>query len=185
MRFLCSFLGKCNFLTNHCTFWSIENRGAGLVPTSASNSKPKVSPYSVIDIAPIQQQLLSEQSDPPSSPPANESERDIQDVPSSPGLSSGYSVPVPCGYATPSNVPVIPPTYTTPVIIRHFSMDEDGKKRDYSHLVGVGFTIHNLSLFTFLLVSCSLSLLFLKFCHEEVGDKFSCGFGCDEVSCFL
>ncbi|XP_067224054.1 rho guanine nucleotide exchange factor 10 isoform X2 [Chanodichthys erythropterus] len=100
-----------------------ENRGAGLVPTSASNSKPKVSPYSVIDIAPVQ--LLSEQSDPPSSPPANESERDIQDVPISPGLSSGYSVPVPCGYATPSNVPVIPPTYTTPVIIRHFSMDED------------------------------------------------------------
>ncbi|XP_051724414.1 rho guanine nucleotide exchange factor 10 isoform X2 [Ctenopharyngodon idella] len=102
-----------------------ENRGAGLVPTSASTSKPKVSPYSVIDITPIQQQLLSEQSDPPSSPPANESERDIQDVPSSPGLSYGYSVPVPCGYATPSNVPVIPPTYTTPVIIRHFSMDED------------------------------------------------------------
>ncbi|ROJ78857.1 Rho guanine nucleotide exchange factor 10 [Anabarilius grahami] len=102
-----------------------ENRGASLVPTSASTSKPKVSPYSVIDIAPIQQQLLSEQSDPPSSPPANESERDIQDVPSSPGLSSGYSVPVPCGYATPSNVPVIRPTYTTPVIIRHFSMDED------------------------------------------------------------
>uniref|UniRef100_A0A672NWZ3 Rho guanine nucleotide exchange factor 10 n=1 Tax=Sinocyclocheilus grahami TaxID=75366 RepID=A0A672NWZ3_SINGR len=95
----------------------------------------KVSPYSVIDIGPIQQQLLSEQSSPPSSPSANESERDIQDVPSSPGLPSGYSVPVPCGYATPSNVPVIPPTYTTPVIIRHFSMDEDGKKRDYSHLV--------------------------------------------------
>uniref|UniRef100_A0A671MGE9 Rho guanine nucleotide exchange factor 10 n=1 Tax=Sinocyclocheilus anshuiensis TaxID=1608454 RepID=A0A671MGE9_9TELE len=94
----------------------------------------KVRPYSVIDIGPIQQQLLSEQSGPPSSPSANESERDIQDVPSSPGLPSGYSVPVPCGYATPSNVPVIPPAYTTPVIIRHFSMDEDGKKRDYSHL---------------------------------------------------
>uniref|UniRef100_A0A671MEN6 Rho guanine nucleotide exchange factor 10 n=1 Tax=Sinocyclocheilus anshuiensis TaxID=1608454 RepID=A0A671MEN6_9TELE len=91
---------------------------AGVVPTSASNSKLKVRPYSVIDIGPIQQQLLSEQSD----------------VPSSPGLPSGYSVPVPCGYATPSNVPVIPPAYTTPVIIRHFSMDEDGKKRDYSHL---------------------------------------------------
>uniref|UniRef100_A0A9J8BIX9 Rho guanine nucleotide exchange factor 10 n=1 Tax=Cyprinus carpio carpio TaxID=630221 RepID=A0A9J8BIX9_CYPCA len=106
------------------------NRGAGVVTTSASNSKLKVSPYSVIDIAPIQQQLLSEQSGPPSSPPANESERGIQDVLSSPGLPSGYSVPVPCGYATPSNVPVIPPTYTTPVIIRHFSMDEDGKKRD-------------------------------------------------------
>uniref|UniRef100_A0A671MD82 Rho guanine nucleotide exchange factor 10 n=1 Tax=Sinocyclocheilus anshuiensis TaxID=1608454 RepID=A0A671MD82_9TELE len=111
------------------------NRGAGVVPTSASNSKLKVRPYSVIDIGPIQQQLLSEQSGPPSSPSANESERDIQDVPSSPGLPSGYSVPVPCGYATPSNVPVIPPAYTTPVIIRHFSMDEDGKKRDYSHLV--------------------------------------------------
>uniref|UniRef100_A0A671PPB4 Rho guanine nucleotide exchange factor 10 n=1 Tax=Sinocyclocheilus anshuiensis TaxID=1608454 RepID=A0A671PPB4_9TELE len=108
--------------------------GAGVVTTSASNSELKVSPYSVIDIAPIQQHLVSEQSGPPYSPPANESERDIQDVPSSPGLPSGYSVPVPCGYATPSNVPVIPPTYTTPVIIRHFSMDEDGKKRDYSHL---------------------------------------------------
>uniref|UniRef100_A0A673L068 Rho guanine nucleotide exchange factor 10 n=1 Tax=Sinocyclocheilus rhinocerous TaxID=307959 RepID=A0A673L068_9TELE len=95
---------------------------------------PQFSPYSVIDIAPLQQHLLSEQSGPPYSPPAIESERDIQDVPSSPGLLSGYSVPVPCGYATPSNVPVIPPTYTTPVIIRHFSMDEDGKKRDYSHL---------------------------------------------------
>jgi len=95
-----------------------------VVPTS----KAKVSPYSVIDIAPIQQQLVSEQSGPPSSPPANESERDIQDVPSSPGLPFGYSVPVPCGYATPSNVPVIRPTYTTPVIIRHFSMDEDGKR---------------------------------------------------------
>ncbi|XP_016384556.1 rho guanine nucleotide exchange factor 10-like isoform X1 [Sinocyclocheilus rhinocerous] len=101
------------------------NRGAGVVTTSASNSKLKVSPYSVIDIAPLQQHLLSEQSGPPYSPPAIESERDIQDVPSSPGLLSGYSVPVPCGYATPSNVPVIPPTYTTPVIIRHFSMDED------------------------------------------------------------
>uniref|UniRef100_A0A671PNV4 Rho guanine nucleotide exchange factor 10 n=1 Tax=Sinocyclocheilus anshuiensis TaxID=1608454 RepID=A0A671PNV4_9TELE len=101
------------------------NRGAGVVTTSASNSELKVSPYSVIDIAPIQQHLVSEQSGPPYSPPANESERDIQDVPSSPGLPSGYSVPVPCGYATPSNVPVIPPTYTTPVIIRHFSMDED------------------------------------------------------------
>lgn len=81
----------------------------------------------MIDIAPIQQQLLPEQSAPPSSSPANESEGDIQDVPSSPGLPSGYSVPVPCGYATPSNVPVITPAYTT-VIIRHFSVDEDGKR---------------------------------------------------------
>uniref|UniRef100_A0A673L5L3 Rho guanine nucleotide exchange factor 10 n=1 Tax=Sinocyclocheilus rhinocerous TaxID=307959 RepID=A0A673L5L3_9TELE len=114
---------------------------AGDAPVNGTSPNPenlltlKVSPYSVIDIAPLQQHLLSEQSGPPYSPPAIESERDIQDVPSSPGLLSGYSVPVPCGYATPSNVPVIPPTYTTPVIIRHFSMDEDGKKRDYSHLV--------------------------------------------------
>nr|XP_055028117.1 rho guanine nucleotide exchange factor 10 isoform X1 [Misgurnus anguillicaudatus]XP_055028118.1 rho guanine nucleotide exchange factor 10 isoform X1 [Misgurnus anguillicaudatus] len=92
---------------------------------SVASTKSKVSPYSVIDIAPIQQQLLSEQNTPPSSPPATDNERDIQDVPGSPGLASGYSVPVPCGYATPSNVPIITPTYTTPVIIRHFSMDED------------------------------------------------------------
>uniref|UniRef100_A0A9J8D5W8 Rho guanine nucleotide exchange factor 10 n=1 Tax=Cyprinus carpio carpio TaxID=630221 RepID=A0A9J8D5W8_CYPCA len=118
------------------------NRGAGVVTTSASNSKLKVSPYSVIDIAPIQQQLLSEQSGPPSSPPANESERGIQDVLSSPGLPSGYSVPVPCGYATPSNVPVIPPTYTTPVIIRHFSMDEDGKKRDIPTCFHFIYSLH-------------------------------------------
>uniref|UniRef100_A0A8C6Q0M8 Rho guanine nucleotide exchange factor 10 n=1 Tax=Nothobranchius furzeri TaxID=105023 RepID=A0A8C6Q0M8_NOTFU len=45
----------------------------------------------------------------------------------SPGVTSGYSVPVPCGYATPSGVPLITPTYTTPVIIRHLSVDEDGK----------------------------------------------------------
>ncbi|XP_051502027.1 rho guanine nucleotide exchange factor 10-like isoform X2 [Myxocyprinus asiaticus] len=101
------------------------NKVVSVVPTPASTSKPKVSPYSVIDIAPIKQHLLSEQSAPPSSPPVNESEGNIQDVPSSPGLPSGYSVPVSCGYATPSNVPVIPPAYTTPVIIRHFSMDED------------------------------------------------------------
>uniref|UniRef100_A0A672IDR8 Rho guanine nucleotide exchange factor 10 n=1 Tax=Salarias fasciatus TaxID=181472 RepID=A0A672IDR8_SALFA len=41
------------------------------------------------------------------------------------GITSGYSVPVPCGYATPSGVPLITPTYTTPVIIRHLSVDED------------------------------------------------------------
>uniref|UniRef100_A0A671XN12 Rho guanine nucleotide exchange factor 10 n=1 Tax=Sparus aurata TaxID=8175 RepID=A0A671XN12_SPAAU len=41
------------------------------------------------------------------------------------GITSGYSVPVPCGYATPSGVPLITPAYTTPVIIRHLSVDED------------------------------------------------------------
>ncbi len=169
-----------------------------MVTTSASNSKLKVNPYSVIDIAPIQQQLLSEQSSPHSSPPANESERDIQDVPSIPGLPSGYSVPVPCSYATPSNVPVIPPTYTTPVIIRHFSMDEDGKREIIPPCFHFIYSLHwsgwnrgspspyMPSLFTFLaltsFLSCALSLFF---CHEEVGDYFSCGFGCDDVSCFL
>ena len=41
-------------------------------------------------------------------------------------VSPGYAIPVPCGYATPSGVPLITPTYTTPVIIRHLSMDEEG-----------------------------------------------------------
>uniref|UniRef100_A0A671PTP0 Rho guanine nucleotide exchange factor 10 n=1 Tax=Sinocyclocheilus anshuiensis TaxID=1608454 RepID=A0A671PTP0_9TELE len=114
---------------------------AGDAPVNGTSSNPenlltaelKVSPYSVIDIAPIQQHLVSD----------------------SPGLPSGYSVPVPCGYATPSNVPVIPPTYTTPVIIRHFSMDEDGKKRDYSHL----FPFH---LFSPLI--CGISSVFSEEC---------------------
>uniref|UniRef100_A0A4W4E3J3 Rho guanine nucleotide exchange factor 10 n=1 Tax=Electrophorus electricus TaxID=8005 RepID=A0A4W4E3J3_ELEEL len=69
---------------------------------SGRDPQPKASPYSVIDIAPF------------------------QEVPSSPGVPSGYSVPVPCGYATPSSVPVIVPAYTTPIIIRHLSVD-DGK----------------------------------------------------------
>uniref|UniRef100_A0A669DYE3 Rho guanine nucleotide exchange factor 10 n=1 Tax=Oreochromis niloticus TaxID=8128 RepID=A0A669DYE3_ORENI len=65
-----------------------------------SSSQGKVNPYSVIDITSFQQQH-----------PA--------------GIASGYSVPVPCGYATPSGVPLITPAYTTPVIIRHLSVDED------------------------------------------------------------
>lgn len=57
-----------------------------------------------------------------------EQEGEAQDIHTNPaGITSGYSVPVPCGYATPSGVPLITPTYTTPVIIRHLSMDEDGK----------------------------------------------------------
>ncbi|XP_046711288.1 rho guanine nucleotide exchange factor 10 isoform X2 [Silurus meridionalis] len=80
-------------------------------------SQPKVNPYSVIDISPESPPLFSS--------PANGNEDDGQEVPSSPVVPSGYSVPVPCGYATPSNVPIITPTYTTPVIIRHFSVDEE------------------------------------------------------------
>uniref|UniRef100_A0A3B3XBU5 Rho guanine nucleotide exchange factor 10 n=1 Tax=Poecilia mexicana TaxID=48701 RepID=A0A3B3XBU5_9TELE len=66
-----------------------------------TSSQSKVNPYSVIDITPIQLQQEH--------------------------ITSGYSVPVPCGYATPSGVPLITPAYTTPVIIRHLSVDEDGK----------------------------------------------------------
>uniref|UniRef100_A0A8C7TML6 Rho guanine nucleotide exchange factor 10 n=1 Tax=Oncorhynchus mykiss TaxID=8022 RepID=A0A8C7TML6_ONCMY len=67
----------------------------------------KVNPYSVIDITPDVS---------PTSPPC---------------VPPGYSVPVPCGYATPSGVPLITPAYTTPIIIRHFSLDEDGKGRTH------------------------------------------------------
>uniref|UniRef100_A0A3Q3Q925 Rho guanine nucleotide exchange factor 10 n=1 Tax=Monopterus albus TaxID=43700 RepID=A0A3Q3Q925_MONAL len=65
-----------------------------------TSSQGKVNPYSVIDITSLQQAELQQH---------------------------GYSVPVPCGYATPSGVPLITPAYTTPVIFRHLSVDEDGK----------------------------------------------------------
>ncbi|XP_030643315.1 rho guanine nucleotide exchange factor 10 [Chanos chanos] len=95
-------------------------------PVSRVTTQPKVSPYSVIDITPLQQQLQPQQSPPPSAiPPASEKEVGAHDVNSSAGVPSGYSVPVPCGYTVPSNVPVITPAYTTPVIIRHLSVDED------------------------------------------------------------
>ncbi|XP_018588130.2 rho guanine nucleotide exchange factor 10 isoform X2 [Scleropages formosus] len=80
-------------------------------------SQGKTSPYSVIDIAPVQQRQPSSCSP--------EMGGDIPEEPSIPRIPPGYSVPPPCGYAVPSNVPVITPTYTAPVIIRHFSMDED------------------------------------------------------------
>ncbi|KAJ7422578.1 Rho guanine nucleotide exchange factor 10 [Pitangus sulphuratus] len=75
----------------------------------------KVNPYSVINISPIQDQ------DPSSSP-----EPSPQDECASPNLSAGYSVPVPCGYAVPSNLPLILPAYSSPVIIRSVSVDEEG-----------------------------------------------------------
>ncbi|XP_068577726.1 rho guanine nucleotide exchange factor 10 isoform X2 [Cebidichthys violaceus] len=103
-----------------------------------SSSQGKVNPYSVIDITPLQLQQLEQQHGPspsPSSPSSSaacsptepkEPEGESQAIPSSPvGITSGYSVPVPCGYATPSGVPLITPTYTTPVLIRHLSVDED------------------------------------------------------------
>lgn len=72
----------------------------------------RVNPYSVITISPMQEE--------PSSPDPNP-----QDGSVSPTLSSGYSVPVPCGYAVPSNLPLIFPAYTSPVIIRSLSVEEE------------------------------------------------------------
>ncbi|XP_053489679.1 rho guanine nucleotide exchange factor 10 isoform X1 [Ictalurus furcatus] len=96
-------------------------------------SRRKVNPYSVIDISPDSPPALFS--------PANGNEGDAQDVPSSPIVPSGYMVPVPCGYASPSNVPIITPAYTTPVIIRHFSVDEEVS------IVGAGHTLTD-SVFT-------------------------------------
>ncbi|XP_043366283.1 rho guanine nucleotide exchange factor 10 isoform X3 [Dermochelys coriacea] len=83
-----------------------ESRAEG-VPT-------KVNPYSVINISPIQEEDHS------SSPEPNP-----QDENASPNLSGGYSVPVPCGYAVPSNLPLMLPAYSSPVIIRSVSVDEE------------------------------------------------------------
>lgn len=85
----------------------------------APGPQGKVNPYSVIDIAPLQQQP---------SPPSLETEAvSPSDAPPSPRAPPGYAVPPHRDYAVPSNVPAIAPAYTTPVIIRHLSADEDGK----------------------------------------------------------
>ncbi|XP_028906767.1 rho guanine nucleotide exchange factor 10 isoform X1 [Ornithorhynchus anatinus] len=83
--------------------------------TSRAVFPAKVNPYSVIDITPIQEmeQALSPESNAQGESP-------------SPTVPSGYSVPVPCGYAVPSNLPLILPAYTSPVIIRNVSVDEEG-----------------------------------------------------------
>lgn len=103
-------------------------------PQSAprNTSQSKVSPYSVIEINPLLHQLPEQQHEPLTSaaPPAEskDQDREAEDGQTSPaGITSVYSVPVPPGYATPSNVPLITPAYTTPVIIRHLSVDDDGK----------------------------------------------------------
>ncbi|XP_034051320.1 rho guanine nucleotide exchange factor 10 isoform X2 [Thalassophryne amazonica] len=85
-----------------------------------TTSQAKANPYSVIDIAPRQQPQQGPSPSDSSALEPKEPEGGAQDV-----HTSGYSVPVPCGYATPSSVPLITPAYTTPVIIRHLSMDED------------------------------------------------------------
>ncbi|XP_027696219.1 rho guanine nucleotide exchange factor 10 isoform X4 [Vombatus ursinus] len=73
----------------------------------------KVNPYSVINITPFQEK---EQLSPD---PSAEEES------SSPSVPSVYSVPVPCGYAVPSNLPLILPAYSSPIIIRTLSVDEE------------------------------------------------------------
>nr|XP_040055874.1 rho guanine nucleotide exchange factor 10 isoform X2 [Gasterosteus aculeatus aculeatus] len=97
-----------------------------------SSPRGKVNPYSVIDITPLQLQPPEQQQHHGPSSAANsptepeEPEGDPQDIPSGPaGPPPGHPAPVPCGYATPSGVPLITPAYTTPVIIRHLSVDED------------------------------------------------------------
>lgn len=82
---------------------------------TAEDAPRKVNPYSVINISPMQEK------DPSSSPDPSP-----QDEPASPNVSSGYSVPVPCGYAVPSNLPLMLPAYSSPVIIRSVSVDEEG-----------------------------------------------------------
>ncbi|KAM6150008.1 rho guanine nucleotide exchange factor 10 isoform 2-T2 [Erethizon dorsatum] len=73
----------------------------------------KVNPYSVIDITPLQEDTL-----PPSDPPAEEDGVGLH-------VPSGYLVPVPCGYAVPCSLPVLLPAYSSPVIIRTESVDEE------------------------------------------------------------
>uniref|UniRef100_A0A3Q2Y9D2 Rho guanine nucleotide exchange factor 10 n=1 Tax=Hippocampus comes TaxID=109280 RepID=A0A3Q2Y9D2_HIPCM len=110
-----------------------EQQEASSDVQSLPKSLSKVNPYSVIDITPLEPQH-HEQQDCSSSPPEpvepKEQVGESPDTLSSPGgITSGYSIPVPCGYATPSGVPLITPAYTTPVIIRHLSVDEDGKNQ--------------------------------------------------------
>ncbi|XP_007942626.1 rho guanine nucleotide exchange factor 10 [Orycteropus afer afer] len=78
----------------------------------------KVNPYSVIDITPFQE-------DQAVTPEPNAEEESL-------GLHvpSGYSVPVPCGYAVPSNLPLILPAYSSPVIIRTVSVDEEAETQE-------------------------------------------------------
>ncbi|XP_025788787.1 rho guanine nucleotide exchange factor 10 [Puma concolor] len=73
----------------------------------------RVNPYSVIDITPFQ-----EEQPPPADPDAEEES-------ASPPVPSGYSVPVPCGYAVPCNLPLLVPAYSSPVVIRAASLEEE------------------------------------------------------------
>ncbi|XP_020828666.1 rho guanine nucleotide exchange factor 10 isoform X3 [Phascolarctos cinereus] len=73
----------------------------------------RVNPYSVINITAFQEKERL------SPDPSAEEEG------SSPSVPNVYSVPVPCGYAVPSNLPLILPAYSSPIIIRTLSVDEE------------------------------------------------------------
>ncbi|XP_069583005.1 rho guanine nucleotide exchange factor 10 isoform X2 [Ranitomeya imitator] len=89
--------------------------------TDLNTTPKKVNPYSVIDITPFQEGETASQDSPL-----------VEDL-SSPRVPSGYSVPVPCGYAVPSNLPLLLPAYSTPVIIRNISVDEQGVHEEVSN----------------------------------------------------
>ncbi|XP_006882968.1 PREDICTED: rho guanine nucleotide exchange factor 10 [Elephantulus edwardii] len=89
-----------------------------LAEPSKLTGPTKVNPYSVIDITPFQEdQALTPE-------PNTEEESLGLHVP------SGYSVPVPCGYAVPSNLPLILPAYSSPVIIRTVSVDDEAETQE-------------------------------------------------------
>lgn len=131
---------KTFFLFNFSTKGTDKLENSEKLRTSepAAEATPaKVNPYSVINISPIQDK------DPSSSP-----EPSPQDECASPNLSVGYSVPVPCGYAVPSNLPLIMPAYSSPVIIRSVSVDEEGTV--FTHLT----LFEGESLFNFRYLCC-------------------------------
>ncbi|XP_019524290.1 PREDICTED: rho guanine nucleotide exchange factor 10 isoform X3 [Hipposideros armiger] len=75
----------------------------------------RVSPYSVIDITPFQE-------DQPRLPdPEAEGDSVSLHVP------SGYVVPVPCGYAVPSSLPVLLPAYSSPVVVHTPTLHEEAE----------------------------------------------------------
>lgn len=95
-----------------------DGAGADVVVTGEPASPvipPRVSPYSVIDIAPFQE-------DPGPGPQA------VEEDSAGPHVPSGYSVPVPCGYAVPSSLPALLPAYSSPVLLRPASPDGEGRR---------------------------------------------------------
>ncbi|XP_072107240.1 rho guanine nucleotide exchange factor 10 isoform X5 [Mobula birostris] len=100
-----------------------ESDTAARLTNAAEQTLTKVNPYSVIDITPLQEEEQVTLSGAEQGPQDEKAMGHVQ--------SPGYSVPVPCGYAVPSNVPVLVPTYSAPVtLIRNVSVDEEGLQSD-------------------------------------------------------